>query len=183
MKLSAVKPLNVTEYFAQKSEYSHSFLKRSKFLLNAAFEAAIDNDLADRNPVRRAEVVRKVQPEKEPFTEDEARTIIDFAKTDEHFGVPMFIMLNSGIRSGEMRGMSVEQLDLENGVITVDRAVKHTVELGSLKMVKLAVYRLNPKLRSSCEQNSVEHQATSSEVATTSAGWGLEVATFTSSIG
>jgi hypothetical protein len=30
MKLTAVKPLHVTEYFTNKAEYSHSFLKRSQ---------------------------------------------------------------------------------------------------------------------------------------------------------
>ena len=133
MKLSAIKPMHITDFFKSIINRSHSARKKARFLLNATFECAIDNDLCDRNPVRRAEIAKKAQPEKEPFTEDEARTIINYAKTDEFFGVAVYIMMNTGIRSGEMRAMSVEQIDFENGVITIDRAVKHTEELGKPK--------------------------------------------------
>jgi integrase len=130
MKLSQIKPIHVTEFFTSLINYSHSIRKRMRFLLNAAFECAIDNDFCAKNPVRRAEIARKPQPEKEAFTEDEARTIIEFAKTDELFGVPIYILLNTGIRSGEMRALTTDKIDFENGVIAIDKAVKETGELG-----------------------------------------------------
>jgi len=133
MKLSAVKPLHVTEYFASKATYSYSFMKRMRFLLNAAFETAIDNDFCVKNPVRRAEIIKKTQPEREAFSEDEVETVIEFAKIDERFGVPIYILFNTAIRSGEMRAMSPTQVDLKEGVITIDRAVKRTEELGKPK--------------------------------------------------
>jgi integrase len=133
MKLTQIKPIHITEYFTEKIEYSHSFRKRMKFLLNGAFECAIDNDLADKNPVRRAEIATVVQPEKEAFTESEASIIANFAKNDELFGIAVYIMLNSGIRSGEMRALTIDRINLESGIITVDRACKRTGELGKPK--------------------------------------------------
>jgi integrase len=130
MRLTKIKPLHVTQYFSDKSEMSNSFLKRSKFLLNASFEAAIDNDLCGRNPARNIKLAMKPQTEKEVFTDDETRAIIEFAKTDRLFGVPIYIMFNTGIRSGEMRGMTTEQLDFTKGFIKIDRAIKHTEEIG-----------------------------------------------------
>jgi integrase len=133
MKLSQVKSLHITEFFTSIMEYSHNFRKKTRFLLNGAFETAIDNDYCTKNPVRRAEIARKAEPEKEPFTENEARTIIEFAKTDETFGLPVYIMLNTGIRSQELRALSVDKIDLENGIITIDCAVKRTGILGKPK--------------------------------------------------
>jgi integrase len=133
MKLSQIKPIHITEFFSDKSEYSHSIIKRLRFLLNGAFECAIENDFCDKNPVRRAEIPKKTQTSKEAFTEDEVKTIIEFSKTDELFGTAMYIMLNTGIRSGEMRALTIEQIDFENGIICIDRAVKHTEELGKPK--------------------------------------------------
>ena len=130
MKLTVIKPIHITEYFSNKNEYSHSFIKRMKFLLNAAFETAIDNELIDRNPIRRAEIAKKTTPEKESYTETEAKIIEEFAKSDELFGVIMFIMLNSGIRAGEARALTVDKIDLDKGVIIIDKAVKKTGELG-----------------------------------------------------
>jgi integrase len=136
MKLSYVKSLHITEYFTSIIGYSSNFRKKTRFLLNGAFEAAIDNDFCVKNPVRRAEIAKKPELEKEPFTEDEARTIIEFAKTDEIFGVPVYIMLNTGIRSGELRALTADKIDFENGIITIDKAVKRTEELGKPKNSK-----------------------------------------------
>ena len=130
MPLADVNPIDVTAFFKSIGEYSHSTRKKAKFLLSAAFEAAIDNKHCDRNPVRRAEFAKKLPPEREAFTQDEARIITDFAKTDKHFGVAAYIMMHTGVRSGEMRGMTVSQIDLKRGVITIDRAIKHTEEPG-----------------------------------------------------
>jgi integrase len=115
-------------------------------LLNAAFEAALDNELCNRNPVRSVKLSKKAPTEKVPFTEAETRTILDFAVTDKWFGTAIYIMLNSGIRSGEMRGMTVEQIDLEHGVIIVDRAVKRTEEIGLPKNNKTRLVPLEPKV-------------------------------------
>jgi integrase len=145
MKLSQIKPLHITGYFTDKIDYSHSFRKRSKFLLNAAFECAIDNDYCIKNPVKRAEIANKPQTEKEAYTEDETRIILDFAKTDELFGVPMYILLNTGVRAGEMRAMQVNSIDLESEVVTIDKAVKRTGELGLPKNNKIRYIPLEPE--------------------------------------
>jgi len=133
MKLSRVKSLHVTEFFTSIISYSQSFRKRMRFLLNGAFECAVDNDFCVKNPVKRAEIAKKAQPEKEAFTEEETKVIVDFAKTDKLFGLPIYIMLNTGIRSGEMRALTVDKIDFESGVIKIDRAIKRTDELGRPK--------------------------------------------------
>jgi integrase len=130
MKLTTVKPIHITEFFTDIIDYSRSFRKRMKFLLNAAFETAIDNDFCERNPVRRAEIASKQQPEKESYTESEASAIADFAKSDDLFGTAMYIMLNSGVRAGEMRAMQVSSIDFASGILHINQAVKRTGELG-----------------------------------------------------
>jgi integrase len=80
MKLTQIKPIHVTEFFTAIIGYSHSVRKKTRFLLTAAFECAVDNDYCSKNPVKRAEIAKKPQTKKEPFTEDEAKTIIDFAQ-------------------------------------------------------------------------------------------------------
>jgi integrase len=130
MRLSQIKPLHVTEYFASKIELSQSFRKRNKFLLNAAFETAIDNDFCTKNPVRRAIIAKKIEPEKCIFSRDEVRTILEFAKDDELFGVAMYIMLNSGVRGQELRALTTDKIDYDHGIIRIDQAVKETGEIG-----------------------------------------------------
>jgi len=132
MTLTAIKPLHITEYFTSKADYSQSFFKKSRFILNAAFETAIDNDYCLKNPVRRAEAPKKVQPEKEAYSESQANIMLNFAKGDELFGICIYIMLNTGIRSGEMRALTVNSISFQDGIgiVTIDKAVKRTEEIG-----------------------------------------------------
>jgi len=133
MELSQVKPIHITELFSDLSKYSHSFRKRMRFLINGAFECAIDNSFCEKNPVRRAVIAKKAEKQREAFSEDDVRTIINFAKTDKLFGIPILIMFHTGIRSGEMRALSMDKIDFENGIITIDTAVKQTGEIGVTK--------------------------------------------------
>jgi integrase len=146
MKLSQVKPIHITEFFTSIIDYSHSFRKRMKFLLNGAFECAIDNDLCAKNPVRRAEIAKKSEPDKEAFTENETRIITEFARTDELFGVTMCILFNTGIRSGEMRALTIDKFDFENDVVKIDKAIKRTGELGKPKNGKTRYIPLEPEV-------------------------------------
>jgi integrase len=134
INITQVKSKDVTAFFNTAiAEYSHSFRKRMKFLLNAAFNSAIDNDICIKNPVRSAEIASKEQGEREPFTESETGIIVNFAKSDDLFGLAMFIMLNTGIRSGEMRALTTDRINLDIGFITIDRACKRSGELGKPK--------------------------------------------------
>ncbi|MCL2638722.1 MAG: site-specific integrase, partial [Oscillospiraceae bacterium] len=134
------------DFFTSIIEYSHSVRKKMRFLINAAFECAIDNDICSKNPVRRAEIARKQQPEKEAYSEREVQTIINFAKTDKLFGLAVYIMLNTGIRSGEMRALTTDRIDFENSIITIDRAVKDTGELGKPKNGRTRYIPLEPEV-------------------------------------
>ena len=143
MKLCEVKPIHITGFFGDKIEYSHSFIKRMKFLLNAVFESAIDNDYCTKNPVRRAEIPKKTQGEKEAFTDEQVGQILSFAKNDNLFGLAITIMFNTGIRSGEMRALTTDKIDIKNRIITVDKAVKSNGKLGLTKSNKPRVVPLS----------------------------------------
>ena len=146
MKLTQVKPMHITEFFTSIFNYSQSVRKKTRFVLTAAFECAVDNDLCVKNPVRRAEIAKKPTPEKEIYTEDEVRTILNFAKTDELFGIPMYILLNSGIRSGELRALSVDRVDFNSGIISIDRAIKESDEIGRPKNGRTRYIPLEPEV-------------------------------------
>ena len=146
MKLTQIKPIHVTEFFTAIIDYSQSVRKKTRFLITAAFESAVDNDYCSKNPVKRAEIAKKQQIKMEVFTEDEAKTIIEFAKTDKKFGLAMYILLTTGIRSGELRALTVSKIDFERGVIRIDTAVKANYELGLPKNNEPRDVPLEPKV-------------------------------------
>jgi integrase len=103
----------------------------------------MSTDLCSKNPVKNAKITKKQPGVKQSFTEDEVRTITNFAKSDKKFGIPILIMLNTGIRSGEMRALTINKIDFESGIVTVDTAVKCTDELGLPKNGKPRIVPLD----------------------------------------
>jgi len=55
-------------------------------------------------------------------------------------------MLNIGIRSQEMRALTVDKVNFNEGIITIDKAVKRTGELGKPKNGKTRYIPIKPEV-------------------------------------
>lgn len=132
VKLTVVKPIMVSDFLSDDlGKYSHTVIKKTRFLLNAAFQAAIDNDYCYKNPVRSAAIPQKPPGEKQAYSDDDIKVIEEYAAQDNDFGVSMLLLLNAGIRSGELRALSPN--DIEGRVVHVTKAIKETGKQGLTK--------------------------------------------------
>jgi Site-specific recombinase XerD len=131
-----IKPLMITDFFNDDlSEYSHTVIKKTRFLLNAAFEAAIENDCCYKNPLKNAAIPRKPQGQKEAFSDEDVRFMTEFAITDKDFGLCMILLLHSGMRSGELRAIGPH--DINGRIISITKAIKESGDEGITKNGKL----------------------------------------------
>lgn len=93
--------------------------------LSAIFQAAIDDERLTRNPCRRQTTLRV--PSKPPakaraWTKD--RVLAVQALMDERFQLCVDLGVGAGLRSGEVFGLSEDDIDFEGGRILVRRQVK-----------------------------------------------------------
>lgn len=130
MKLNSIKPIHITDFFNNQTDYSKTIIKKLRFILNGAFEAGIDNDLCYKNPVRRASIPNKQQKEKTAYSPEEIQIIHNFALTDELFGLPMLILLHTGIRSGELRALKYNDINLSERCINIRHSIKKDDTIG-----------------------------------------------------
>ncbi|MGH9116438.1 MAG: tyrosine-type recombinase/integrase [Acidimicrobiales bacterium] len=75
-----------------------------------------------RNPAKLAVRHRQVEPEIEPLSIEDARTILTGA-TDERNGLAWVIAVSLGLRRGEVLGLRWDDVDLAEGTLTVRRAL------------------------------------------------------------
>lgn len=130
--LMNVKPVMISDFFNDDlSKYSHTVIKKTRFLLNAAFEAAIENDLCYKNPMRTTAIPQKAPGEKKAFPEDAVNAITEYAPLDKDFGVCALLLLHAGLRSEELRAIGTA--DVAGRLTMVDKAIKETGELGTTK--------------------------------------------------
>ncbi len=146
LRLIDIKPVHLMDFFGDNIRYSQTVLKKLRFVLNNAFEKAIDNDICYKNPMRRVDIPRKHTEEKDTFTEYEMSKIRDYAEVDKYFGLPMLILMSTGIRGGELRALAPDDIDTEQRCVYIKKAVKKGGEVGPPKNGKPRVVPLSKEI-------------------------------------
>ena len=93
-------------------------------ILNMAFEYAIDMELADNNPCVRLKRSPQNGRKIDAYTKDEQRKLELIIKQEDDrrlFGITL--CLYSGLRIGELIGLEWSDVDLQRGIITIDKTV------------------------------------------------------------
>lgn len=134
---------------------SYSTWKKAYLLLNEYFRYLEREDIIDKNPMRNVEMVKKANylsaQGKENKPQNELVTVftpkeIELLKKEafKHYGngKPMykqsavyFLMLNTGLRRGEVCGLLNSDIDLEKRVLHVRRAVKEYYRRNGMEKV------------------------------------------------
>lgn len=101
---------------------SPATVNRVHSFLHAALETAVEDGKLGRNPATkklRKEMVREEPPEFHPWTVEEARSFLAYAKDDRMFAFYRLAVV-SGLRRAELAGLRWKDLDLEEeGMVRV----------------------------------------------------------------
>ena len=122
-KISAVTVDDAALVWKHYSGYSASTIKRARMLFVALFDTAIENDRCRKNPFRG----KYAQPPKAPagshraLTEEETALILS---TPHRMQIAALVMLYAGLRRGEVLALTMQDINLTAGNITVDKAVR-----------------------------------------------------------
>lgn len=105
--------------------YKRSTIKLLHTMLYPTLELAVDDDIIRKNPARNAlqKNCGMAAKEKEALTLEQQRKLLDFMKDSHVYNVylPMFvIMLETGLRCGELIGLTYGDLDLAKKEISVN---------------------------------------------------------------
>lgn len=125
-KLTNIKQIDVQRYFNEHKYLSAITLKRQKSILYAIFEEAIYNDLCIKNPVRNIIYVSdKPAKIKKAYNLDQSNKAISYAETNIlSKGIGVYIILNTGLRRGELLGLMWSDIDFTNRTLSVKRAIE-----------------------------------------------------------
>ena len=109
-----------------KEGYALSSIKVVSAVLNGCLKQAMKNGLIERNPVGLAELPRQTGKKKEriALTKEQQDLFMEYAKESYlyHF---FAVMLQTGMRKGEMQGLKYFDIDKKQNVIHVQRTLKY----------------------------------------------------------
>ena len=120
--LKNIRNIDVQKFFSIKQNtLSQSMLEKLKIILNAIFECAIENDLCYKNPVKHAEYRSNVEKsEKQVYTDEQLKIVKPYFYTD----MPeVFLLLETGLRRGEMLGLMWQDIDIAKKTLSVNRSI------------------------------------------------------------
>lgn len=120
-KLTDIKPIDVQTFFTTKVSLSETMLDKMKLCLCDIFETAIDNDLCYKNPARKINYTTEaIKHQKQVYTKNQIKQVIKCAYNE----MPeIIILLETGLRRGELLGLEWNDIDFKNKTLSVTRSV------------------------------------------------------------
>lgn len=140
--LKSIKPVDIAKFYSEKAYLSTSVLSKIQMCLNGIFETAIENDLCYKNPAKSVTYTsNRVKNQKRVYSDEEIEKVEQFA---EGRMPEVILLLETGLRRGELLGLQWEDIDFENKTITVRRAVADSKSGVKVNKPKWDSYRTNP---------------------------------------
>ena len=126
MRLTDVKPMHCKKVFIQMdADYAGSTIRQAYITMGTMFKAAKMNDLIAKHPM---DGVRYTKPCRAAddihfLTRDEQRRFLDAARGTKNYHQYAFL-LETGLRTGEMIGLTWDAVDLEKRTLTVNKTLE-----------------------------------------------------------
>ncbi len=116
-----------------KESYSLASIKAVAVVLNGCFKQAFRNGLIEKNPVLLSELPREKEKKvKQAMTKEQQALFMEYAK-DSYLYNLFAVMLRTGMRIGEIRGLKYSDIDKKANVIHVQRTLKYIAGVGYLE--------------------------------------------------
>ena len=126
MMIANVKPMHCKKVFIQMdADYAGSTIRQAYITMGTMFKAAKMNDLIAKHPmdgVRFTKPVRAADDIKF-LTRDEQRVFLETAKRSRNYN-QYALILETGLRTGEMIGLTWDAIDFEKRTLTVNKTLE-----------------------------------------------------------
>jgi integrase len=124
-KLSNVRALDVqTLYGNMQTELwlSARTVRYTHAVLSSAFKQAVKWGMLAQNPASLVDLPKQERQEMQALSPDDAAKFLE-AAADDRYGVLFLFALITGMRPGEYLGLQWKDLDLQKGVVTIQRTL------------------------------------------------------------
>jgi integrase len=138
MKLQSVHPEHIQKIYNDMNRrgYSMNTIELVSTILSGMFRQAYKNQRISSNPVPLATLPRaKAEKEKRVMTLEEQKLFLEYAKNSWIYPL-VYVALYTGMRSGELRGLTWDDIDFDKGWIHINKSLIYADKkyiLGSTK--------------------------------------------------
>ena len=129
--INCIKPSDARAFILRlkDKDYAYSTISNHKNYLKASFKLAIADDCVRKNPFdfKISELIENTTKPRYALTADEEERFLDFLKNDNTYNRIYdiaLVLLETGIRISELCGLTVNDLDFNNRIISIDHQLR-----------------------------------------------------------
>ena len=133
MEIGKIRPEHCEEWLADmKKKYRGSSIQTQISLIKRTFEYALDYDYVAKNPFRRITTDRSDSKKMKALSVEDMNRFLNFCLNDTHSSHcydMLYVLFWSGLRESELCGLTLDNIDMDNRMIVVDKqlqCVNHT---------------------------------------------------------
>lgn len=133
MEIGKIRPEHCEEWLADmKKKYRGSSIQTQISLIKRTFEYALDHDYVAKNPFRRITTDRSDSKKMKALSVEDMNRFLNFCLNDTHSSHcydMLYVLFWSGLRASELCGLTLDNIDMDNRMIVVDKqlqCVNHT---------------------------------------------------------
>lgn len=125
MRLSQLQGYQIQKFYndLQREGLSARTVRYSHSVLSSALKQAVKWKMIFQNPCDECDLPKMQNAEMKCYSPVEVRKFLETAKTNKHY-VLFLLIIQTGMRPEEYLGLQWKDVDLEEGVLSVRRAVK-----------------------------------------------------------
>ena len=113
-----------------KEGYAISTIKIVAAVLSGCFKQAMKNGMIERDPMKLAELPRQTEKHaREVMTKEQQDIFMKYAKESYLYNF-FAVLLRTGMRGGELRGLKYSDIDKKKRIIQVRRTLKYEPRMG-----------------------------------------------------
>lgn len=136
MLLKDVKPLHCQNVLNQMADrYANSVIEHSRLVMRMMFDSAVENELISKNPVTKSVKCTSGRKPKEmrALTIEEQRLFLETVRGTSNYN-QYALLLQTGLRTGEMIGLRWSDVDFENRVLHIRRTMEYRHSVGEWRI-------------------------------------------------
>ena len=140
-RLCHLKPLMIQSIFDELStKYTKSTLKNTRMLLSTVLNDAVLNDIITKNPCRKVTVTGKESSSREALSREDQAALVH-ALWQSPIEYAALFVLQTGVRFGELIGLTWDDIDFDNATLTVSRNIVYVDHSFIIQSPKTATSR------------------------------------------
>ena len=132
LRLTEVKPMHSQMIFKRmEANYAGSTMRQTYIMLGTMFKSARLNDMITKHPLDNVKTTKPVKAVNDInfLTVAEQEKFLEAAKCSPHY-LQYCFLLETGLRTGELIGLTWDKVDFESKTITVNKSLEYRHSVG-----------------------------------------------------